>query len=126
MEHLKYKVIKSASQYHDYLRLLEVLVNSSHKNRAIREEIELLTVLIERWQQQNNSFNEIDPISLLKSLMEGRNLRPSDLATVLKVSKGLISDILNYRKGLSKRMVRELSTYFKVSQEAFNRDYDLV
>lgn len=47
------------------------------------------------------------------------------LAGLLGVSKGLISDILNYKKGLSKEMIRLLSAEFKVSQEAFNRPYIL-
>ncbi len=45
--------------------------------------------------------------------------------TALKVSKGLVSDIINYKKGLSKEIIRLLSDYFKVSQEAFNRPYKL-
>jgi len=42
------------------------------------------------------------------------------------VSKGLVSDILNYKKGLSKEIIRKLSDTFKLSQETFNRHYDLV
>ena len=40
--------------------------------------------------------------------------------------KGLVSDILNNKKGLSKEIIRTLATYFKESQEAFNRPYKLV
>lgn len=58
--------------------------------------------------------------------MEEKNLKAKDLADILKVSKGLVSDILNYKKGLSKEIIRSLSKYFKVSQEAFNRFYDLI
>jgi HTH-type transcriptional regulator/antitoxin HigA len=36
-----------------------------------------------------------------------------------------VSEILNYKKGFSKSIIRQLSTYFKVSQEAFNRPYAL-
>ena len=48
-----------------------------------------------------------------------------DLAEVLGVSKGLVSDILNYKKGLSKEIIRTLASFFKVTQEAFNRPYRL-
>jgi HTH-type transcriptional regulator/antitoxin HigA len=44
---------------------------------------------------------------------------------ILPLSKGLVSDILNYKKGLSKEIIRVLSGYFKVNQEAFNRPYKL-
>ena len=48
-----------------------------------------------------------------------------DLAEVLKVSKGNVSDILHLKKGLSKEVIRKLSHRFKVSQEALNRPYKL-
>ena len=57
--------------------------------------------------------------------MEDHDLKPKDLSEILDVSKGYISDILHYKKGLSKEVIRTLSTYFKVSQEAFNRPHKL-
>ena len=58
--------------------------------------------------------------------MEENKLKPKDLIEILDLSKGTISKILNYHKGLSKDTIRKLSHYFKVSQEAFNRPYKLV
>ena len=55
--------------------------------------------------------------------MDERNLKTKDLVEILGVSKGLVSDILHYKKGLSKEIIRSLADYFKVSQEAFNRPY---
>lgn len=67
--------------------------------------------------EEDNSFDEVDPITLLRSLMQARNLKAKDLAEILGVSKGLVSDILNYKKDLSKGIIRSLSDYVKVSQE---------
>ena len=53
-------------------------------------------------------------------------MKPQDLTTILGISKGYVSDILNYKKGLSKEVIRKLAEYFKVKQEAFNRPYKLV
>jgi HTH-type transcriptional regulator/antitoxin HigA len=125
METLKYKVIKSSTQYKQYCNLLEELVCNSEKNEQMQEEIELLTLLIEKWDEQHNSFEEADPIELLTSLMAQQGLKAKDLVEILGVSKGLVSDILNYKKGLSKDIIRNLSVYFKLSQEAFNRPYKL-
>ena len=63
---------------------------------------------------------------MLKALMEEHNLRAKDMAGILDVSKGLVSDILNYKKGLSKEIIRTLAAHFRVSQEAFNRPYRLI
>jgi HTH-type transcriptional regulator/antitoxin HigA len=125
MATLKYKVIKSKTQYKEYSKILDDLVSVDVKNKEMRDEIELLTVLIEKWDKENNTFDDVDPITLLHSLMEERNLKAQDLVEILGVSKGLVSDILNYKKGLSKEIIRGLSGYFKVSQDAFNRLYKL-
>lgn len=122
---LKYKVIKSKGQYKEYSKILEELATADFKTREMKDEIDLLTLLIEKWDEESNSFNYVDPITLLHSLMDEQNLKAKDLVEILGVSKGLVSDMLNYKKGLSKDNIRTLSEYFKISQEAFNRPYDL-
>ena len=125
METLKYKIIKSKKQYNQYCNQLEDLVGSGAKGRAIQDEIDLLTLLIEKWDEAHNTFQNVDPIQLLHSLMVDHKIKPKDLVDLLGISKGYISEILNYKKGLSKDVIRKLSEYFKVSQEAFNREYKL-
>jgi HTH-type transcriptional regulator / antitoxin HigA len=124
METLKYKIIKDVEQYKKYCDILEKLVLND--NKATKDEIELLTLLIEKWDNENSTFNDSDPIVLVKALMEEHNLKAKDLADILDLSKGTISKILNYQKGLSKDTIRKLADYFKLSQEAFNRPYKLI
>ncbi|MCW3106488.1 MAG: transcriptional regulator [Segetibacter sp.] len=126
METLKYKLIKTKEQYFEYCNKLEDLIFSSSKTKEIKDEIELLTLLIEKWDNEQNTFVEIDPIKLLHSLMKDKNMKAKDLVNLLQVSKGYVSDILNYKKGLSKEVIRKLAEHFKVNQEAFNRRYKLV
>lgn len=71
-------------------------------------------------------MDDVDPIMLLLSLMEDHNLKSKDLADILGLSKGTISKILNYQKGLSKATIRKLSIHFNLFQDAFNRPYPLV
>ena len=124
MEALKYSIIKTKQQYNNYCNSLEELL--AHDKKDLSDEIELLTLLIEKWDTEHNSFNELNPVELIKALMEENNLKSKDLIGILDLSKGTISKILNYQKGLSKETIRRLSDYFKVSQEAFNRPYKLV
>jgi HTH-type transcriptional regulator/antitoxin HigA len=122
---LQYKVIKTNAQYNKYCAAIEALVDSGRKTKAIQDEIELLTLLIEKYDADHNTFDDADPIELLKSLMKDHKMKAVDLANLLDVSEGLVSDILNYKKGLSKETIRILSERFKLSQEAFNRPYEL-
>jgi HTH-type transcriptional regulator/antitoxin HigA len=52
-------------------------------------------------------------------------MKSKDLVDLLGISKGYVSEILNYKKGLSKEIIRKLANRFKMSQEAFNRPYKL-
>ena len=83
----------------------------------------MLTLLIDQWDEDHTIFNELDPVELLRSLMKDHQMKSIDLATKLEVSPGLISDIINYKKGFSKDIIRQLATLFKLSREAFNRPY---
>jgi HTH-type transcriptional regulator/antitoxin HigA len=58
--------------------------------------------------------------------MSGHKLKPQEMTAILGISKGYVSDILNYKKGLSKEVIRKLAAHFKVRQEAFNRPYKLI
>jgi len=121
MKTLKYTIVKTKKQYNEYCHILENLTFSGKKE--YEDEIDLLTLLIEKWDIEHNSFEDVNPVELIKSLMEANNLKAKDLVEILGLSKGTVSKILNYQKGLSKETIRKL---FKVSQEAFNRPYKLI
>jgi HTH-type transcriptional regulator/antitoxin HigA len=59
-------------------------------------------------------------------LLEENNLKTKGLGEILDLSKGTISKILHYHKGLSKETIRKLAAHFKLSQETFNQPYNLV
>ena len=100
-------------------------MDSGRKTKSVQDEIELLTLLIEKFDAEHNTFDDAGPIELLKSLMKDHNMKAVDVANLLGVSEGLVSDMLNYKKGLSKDTIRLLSKRFKLNQEAFNRPYEL-
>ena len=118
-------VIKSREQYDEYCKILEELL--SRDAGDVEDEIELLTLLIENRDSDNDFHSNIeDPVKMLKFLMGEHGLKAKDLTEILGLSKGTISKILNYHKGMSKETIRKLSQYFRLSQDVFNRPYDLV
>ncbi len=125
METLLYKIIKSESQYFKYCDKLEFLLDSGKKTKLVQDEIELLTLLIEKYDAAHNTFDDADPVELIKALMKDHKMKAVDLAKLLDVSSGLVSDMLKYKKGLSKETIRILSLRFKLNHEAFNRPYTL-
>lgn len=125
MEPLPFTLIKTEAQYWDYCRQLEALVFAAPDGNDYTNHIELLTLLIENYDSQHRTLTDQDPISLLKYLLAEHRMKAQDLSAALGVSKALISDILNYKRGLSKEMIRKLSAHFHLAQEAFNRHYNL-
>ena len=117
---VKYKVIKTDEQYREYCEVL-----ASLPSQYAVDEIELLQLLITHWESSTKIPNADDPVQLLKLLMTENNLKAKDLVGILNVSKGTVSKILNYKKGLSKKSIRQLSDYFRVSQQVFNKPYSL-
>ena len=122
-----YTIIRSDNQYKIYCNELEQLTSSYTSNPSddTLDLIDTITLLIRKYDEEHTQLNEVDPIQLLKSLMRDNNLNQIVLADFLQISKGHLSDILNYKKGLSKKVIRNLSERFSVNQSAFNRPYKL-
>lgn len=118
-----YKIIRTDEQYMKYCDILEELVDQNQKQD--QDDIELLTLLIEKYDEEHMPSKDLDPIALLKLFMREHKLKSKDLAQILNVNKSTISRILSYQKGLSKNSIRILAKHFAISQEALNRPYEL-
>lgn len=121
---LKYTVIKTEEQYYEYCDLLEEIDFSDEADER-EDEIELLTLLIKTWDDEHRSAPELDPVELIKSLMNDHGLSQNDLADIAGVGKSNISEILNYKKRMSKKVIRNIADHFKIRQEALNKHYRL-
>lgn len=121
---MKYKPIHSKEQYEKYCTLHKQLVFGENSEEK-QDEIELLTILIKDWDAKNPLGNQYDPIELIQAFMEERKINQSELATQLSVTKGYISEILNYKKDLSKNMIRKLSEFLHIRQEALNQHFHI-
>lgn len=126
MGELKYKVIKTKEQYYEYCRELERLDDSGEAEGKYEDEAELLMVLIEAYDNERSTLVDFDPVEMLQSLMADHKMKAKDLAELLNVSKSYVSEILHYKKGMSKEVIRKLAERFAMRQEAFNRPYKLI
>lgn len=122
---MNYTIIKNKKQYKEYCNKVMDLA-SKKPTKEIEAEMELIELLIDKWDSENYKHKESNPIELLKYLMENHNMERSDMIKLLGISKGALSKILGCKMGLSKTVIRKLSEHFKMSQEAFNRPYELV
>jgi len=119
---MKYTIIKSKKQYFEYCSRIELLGEIKKKSKDITNEIELLQLLIDKYDSEQLNSTPFPPNELLKALMAEHNMKGIDLAHLLQVSPGLVSDMLNGKKAFSKYSIRILSQHFRVKQEAFNSE----
>ena len=126
MSTLPYTQTKTEAQYSEYCKTLEDLVTLKQKSKEQQDVVDLLTLLIEKWDEEHNTFPDAEPIELLRYLMDENKLKSVDLSKLLAVSTSLVSDILHYRRGLSKDIIRKLTERFNVSQTLFNWPYKLI
>jgi len=126
MNNLKYKVIKDDKQYFHYCDILE-RITFSKDAKKLEDEIDLLTILIKEYDNRDKPEikSKRDPVEVLKSLMETNHKTQGDIAKLLDVSKGYISEVLSYKKRLSSQGIRILAEHFAIRQEALNQAYTL-
>ena len=125
MTDLKYTIIKDEVQYYSYCNTLETLVSQDTSNNK-EDEIELLSLLIQTWDDNQQEKLNLDPVEFLRELKDSHNLSQNDLGRIAGVGKSYISEIFNYKKRMSKDMIRKFASHFKVQQEALNKDYELI
>ena len=101
--------------YTDALFRLTALENPSSSEV---EAIELLTLLVERYEQQHYSIPAADPASVVRFLIEQQNLTQRDLIPQFG-SESAVSMFLSGQRNLTIDQVRRLSTRFKLPTDVF-------
>ncbi len=124
---MKIKVIKTEEEYKNAIALMEKLGDNPdfEKKQELIDEFELLEKLVDLYEQENYPIAKGDPIEIIKLKMKYLEITQKDL-TPLIGSKGVVSMVLNKKRGLSKNMIREFSQLLKIDQEILNTEYKLM
>jgi HTH-type transcriptional regulator / antitoxin HigA len=112
------RVIHDEPEYDRALEIVDVLMS---KHELTPEELELLqlwAILIEDYEEQNHLIPEATPHEVLLHLMEVKEIRQVDLTGILG-SKGVVSEIVNGKRSISKAQAKALGEFFKVSSSLF-------
>lgn len=107
----------------DELKRIEGLIDELLKkgdNLSPEEEklLELLSFLVEEYEDEHYPFPEVPPNEVLKFLIDENNLKQSDLLHIFG-SSGIASEVVNGKRSISKAQAKKLAEYFKVSVELF-------
>ena len=120
---MKIKPIKSEQDYNKALERLEVIFDSA-ANTKEGDEADILSMLIDNYENQYYPIEAPDPIEAIKIRMEEMNLKQKDLIGVIG-GKSRVSEILNKKKRLTVDMIRELERILHISASVLVNNYQL-
>lgn len=112
-------VIRTEAENERYIAMLEELDGKgSRLSAAERRMAQLLTLLIEDFEEKHYALRASDPVDVLRELMLANNLKQKDLLDVFG-TPSIISEVLHGKRQLTTEHIRRLSRRFHVSPEVF-------
>lgn len=113
------KVIRTEKENEAYTEILYELDKRRAKLTVAEKELaELLTLLIEDFEEKRYRLPRAKPLQVLRFLMEQHGLLQKDLADVFG-TPSIVSEVLNGKRELNKEQIARLSARFHVSPELF-------
>ena len=120
---MELKPIKSEIDYRNALKRLEVIFDAPADTKE-GDEAEVLSLLVENYENEHYSIDAPDPIEAIKIRMEELNMRQKDLVGIIG-GKSRVSEILNRKKRLTVEMIRELEQILQISASVLVNNYQL-
>lgn len=115
------KVIKTEGDYEQALKRLEEIFHAP-VNSAEGDEAEILSILIEKYEDEYYRIDAPDPIEAIKFRMEQMGMNKRDLADVIGY-KSRVSEIFSRKRKLTLTMIRNLHEKLKIPYESLIADY---
>ena len=118
---MKLKPIKSEQDYETALERLEVIFDALPGTEE-SDELEILGMLIEKYEKEHFPMDLPDPIEAIKFRMEQMGYTQNDLAEMIGL-KSRASEILNRKRKLSLEMIRTLTQKLHIPSEVLIQAY---
>jgi HTH-type transcriptional regulator/antitoxin HigA len=111
-------LIRSEQQLADYTKALYRLTAEPRPTTAQVEAIELLTLLIERYEEEHYAVPQSSAAEVLRFLLDRHGLKQRDLAAELG-GESVVSEVLSGKRRLNAAHIEQLSKRFSVSPAVF-------
>lgn len=118
------KPIKTEADYEQALKRLDEIFDAS-ADTPEGDEAELLTLLIDSYENEHYAIEAPDPIEAIKIRLEEMDLKQQDLVGIIG-GKSRGSEVLNRKRKLTVEMIRNLTETLQLSASSLIKEYDLV
>lgn len=115
------KPVKTKKDYQTALNRLDQVFDAK-PGTVEGDELELLGMLIDKYEQEHYPIDFPDPIEAIKFRMEQMGYNQSDLARVVGL-KSRASEILNKKRKLTLTMIRQLHKTLKIPTDVLIQNY---
>ena len=115
------KPIKTKKDYQNALERLELIFDSK-KGSDNGDELEILGILLEKYEDEHFPIGFPDPMEAIKFRMEQMGYNQTDLAKIVGL-KSRASEILNKKRKLTLEMIRILHDNLKIPTEVLIQAY---
>jgi len=115
------KAIKTEQDYNRALKRLEQIFHAKIDTPE-GDEAEVLSILIEKYEDDHYPIEMPDPIEAIKFRMEQMGMKQKDLAKIVGFNSR-VSEILNKKRKLTLDMIRKLNTTLDIPTEVLVQDY---
>jgi HTH-type transcriptional regulator/antitoxin HigA len=116
------KPIKTNKDYQNALKRLELIFDAK-KGSPEGDELEILGILLEKYEDEHFPIGFPDPIEAIKFRMEQLGYNQTDLAKIVGL-KSRVSEILNKKRKLTLEMIRVLHENLKIPTEVLIQAYN--
>jgi HTH-type transcriptional regulator / antitoxin HigA len=116
------KVIKTEADYQSALNRLEIIFDA-RLGTSEGNELEILSILIDKYEREHFPIEAPDPIAAIKFRMEELGVTTTDLSKVMGDDKPSLSDVLLKKKKLTLTMVRQLHEALKIPTNVLVKEY---
>ncbi|MDP3642088.1 MAG: transcriptional regulator [Bacteroidota bacterium] len=114
-------VIKTDEEYENALARIEQIMDAV-PNTSEGDELELLSLLVEKYEQEKYPLPEADPVDVIRYYLEQRGLKAKDLIGIIG-DKAIVSKIMNRERKLNLQMVRNLHQKAKIPYNLLMNEY---
>ena len=118
---MRTKILKTEQEYNEACKRIYSLMKSSENDIEPEspegEELELLSLLVEKYEMEYHLLGAPDPIEAIKFRMEQLNLKQTDIAPLFG-GKTRVSEVLHRKRPLTLKMITLLNRYLGIPLES--------
>lgn len=120
---MKLKILKTKTDYEKALHRIDTIFDAK-SNTEKGDEFELLSLLIDKYEEEHYPIDLPHPIEAIKFRMDQMGLKQKDLVVCFG-DKSKVSDVLNLKRKLNLNYIRNLHQKLHIPLDALISDYEI-